>query len=670
MRYISKPQCFLLLLIVNFNASHVLAETALAPLTVYGSKVNSTEFDTPISSTSLDVGELESKGIDDLEKIVQEVPNLYYTRFSKGATAITIRGLGFADDESDSVGTSVFVDGVSVGAAVLDSLIDTEQVDVLLGPQSILYGQNSMGGVIAVKTIDPSFDEDGYVELGAASNNTRKIRAAKSISLSERTALRVVLGDESSDGYITNTKLERDDSADYSSQLMRLKLLHEDNNGGEWRVGLHHIDNKGGNDYFSGKALSDKYQSQASDTGINNTLYTLLTSEYIGDIDDNTLTVNAGVSKSEWQYWLPKSLFGGTSGFDMKTQQASVEARLQGEEQQYDWLAGVYLDHYSRQAPYTFDLSPYYLSQTHSDVTSNTQAAFAELGWLFSPSWRLAGAARLEHNQRSMDWSLKTLGGSVTYLDDVDESETVLLPQLTLSYSPSAQHYAWSKIKRGYKHSGFNIFSTNSSDAANGYDPEFANYFEVGYRYRSPNNVFEFGSTAFTTKIHDQQVIVKGNSGQTLTDNAAKSHNTGLELNGKWLINETTTIALMTGFVEAEYDDYVYEGTDYSGRQFASTPKYSIGTAISWKPNKSWALGTQVTRNARSTLYPNSEQTNSPYTLVNAQVNYYQDGWILGVYGTNLLDESWYTRGLSSSGNDYYVSAQPREVGMRARYDF
>src|SRR5712671_6368357 len=83
-----------------------------------------------------------------------------------------IRGIGTppasAGDES-SVAT--YLDGVyiaTMGAAMLQ-LDNIAQVDVLKGPQGTLFGRNATGGVVNVRTKDPS--QDFHLDAAASYGN-------------------------------------------------------------------------------------------------------------------------------------------------------------------------------------------------------------------------------------------------------------------------------------------------------------------------------------------------------------------------------------------------------------------------------------------------------------------------------------------------------------------
>ena len=57
------------------------------------------------------------------------------------------------------------------------NLFDIEQIDILRGPQGTLFGGNSTGGAILIRSKRPEFEQSGYLSTGIANNNATSVDA-------------------------------------------------------------------------------------------------------------------------------------------------------------------------------------------------------------------------------------------------------------------------------------------------------------------------------------------------------------------------------------------------------------------------------------------------------------------------------------------------------------
>lgn len=243
--------------IVNFicfnvsNAEEALTKTSEEEIVVYASKEDETQFTLPSTSQVFSKTEIENKGLEDLSDIVERSPNLHFTDFTRNTPSISIRGIGFSDDEADSMSNGVYMDGIQIFNQGLGQLFDVEQVEILYGPQSDLYGQSSLGGVIAVQTTDPQFSWGHKTRFEYGSGNRYRLTHSSDIPLAEKTAIRLTLGYEEVDGFIENITLDAEDTAGWENKFGRIKLLHEDKAGGVWKLSASAFQSKGGNDHFA-----------------------------------------------------------------------------------------------------------------------------------------------------------------------------------------------------------------------------------------------------------------------------------------------------------------------------------------------------------------------------------------------------------------------------------
>ncbi len=165
---------------------------------------------TPIAVTAVDssmIQQLEPRTLADLAMMV---PNFSANKLNGfNAAAFAMRGVGNTDiivyNESP---VAVVIDGFvmpSVQTQLLDPF-DVQEVQVLRGPQGTLFGKNTTGGVVIVKTKPPVLDRTSFdTQMGFGSYNSFDAQGALNIPLiSHQLAMRVVASEDREDGWMRN----------------------------------------------------------------------------------------------------------------------------------------------------------------------------------------------------------------------------------------------------------------------------------------------------------------------------------------------------------------------------------------------------------------------------------------------------------------------------------
>lgn len=114
----------------------------------------------PLSVVALSGQQIDTLHATDLRALTAVIPNIDFSSASFAhAAQFSIRGNGLdtSDPGSDPV-VGVFEDGVYYGVTegVLTSMFDLSSVEVLRGPQGILFGRNVTGGAVLINTQRPT----------------------------------------------------------------------------------------------------------------------------------------------------------------------------------------------------------------------------------------------------------------------------------------------------------------------------------------------------------------------------------------------------------------------------------------------------------------------------------------------------------------------------------
>ncbi len=146
--------------------SQASAQTATSVLTdevfVTATKKASAEAvqDVPLAVTGYSSEQLDVLKVHDLRSLSYAVPNVQLEDIGtiKGAANFSIRGLGINSSiPSIDPTVGVFVDGVYLGinAGVVLDTFDLEAIEILRGPQGLLFGRNVTGGAVVIRTKKP-----------------------------------------------------------------------------------------------------------------------------------------------------------------------------------------------------------------------------------------------------------------------------------------------------------------------------------------------------------------------------------------------------------------------------------------------------------------------------------------------------------------------------------
>lgn len=140
--------------------------------------------DVPLAVTAFNAGTLEAFKIRDISGLSFQAPTVSLDQVgtSRGTANFTVRGLGINSSiPSIDPTVGVFVDGVYLGinGGVVFDLFDLDSVEILRGPQGVLFGRNVTGGAVVINTGNPTETfqgkvraaVDGPVDSGRGGNN-------------------------------------------------------------------------------------------------------------------------------------------------------------------------------------------------------------------------------------------------------------------------------------------------------------------------------------------------------------------------------------------------------------------------------------------------------------------------------------------------------------------
>lgn len=180
----------------------------LEKITVTSTKRERTLQDIPVAVSVIGDEVISRAEIQDLHDLQTLVPSLRVGQFqNSAATNFNIRGFGNgANNAGIEPSVGVFIDGVyrTRSSSRITDLPNLERVEVLRGPQSILFGKNASAGVISVVTRKPQFEQQGSAEASLGNFGWIRLKADTTGPLSETVAFSLSGNYNKRDGYAKN----------------------------------------------------------------------------------------------------------------------------------------------------------------------------------------------------------------------------------------------------------------------------------------------------------------------------------------------------------------------------------------------------------------------------------------------------------------------------------
>ena len=675
LRY-NPPQLILLSLLAALPS---LADDALPEIVVVGDLRQTTELETITSVTVVGIEDVAAKNATHLEEALSYLPNVNYAAGTARARFFQIRGIGersqFASPQNPSVG--VLIDGIDLsGAADIAGLLDLDQLEVLRGPQGTRYGANALAGLVYIKSADPTPNAHARFKLGAGSYGAKTASGVFNWPLNQGTAIRIALEQQQSDGYYTNDFLSRDDTNARDEQSVIAKVRHELAQGRiDWVTRFSDFDN--GYDAFS---LDNTRQTLSDEPGRDAHRMVAHGVTWHQTLGAHQLEMHIDRVRSDLSYgydedWAFPDIhpysYSSTDQYDRDRVRSSVMVKWSNTapaESALSWLFGAQAANQRVELTrlYTWLDAPY-----QSDYGYKTRSLFGEVSRPLPGRLTLLLGARLEQRRQSFLDS-----NEVQFTPD----DTLGSGRVALQWSISDQAMTYVSLSRGVKSGGFNT-DGSLPEGLRSFNPESLLEIEVGIRAALLDDRMQLKGAVFRSDRRNQQIkssrVTQRADGSTefvdYLGNAAEGTNQGLELEGRFLLSDHWRGRFALGLLDTEFQDFVNEfGEDFSGRDQAQAPHYTAQGHLMYE--EEW-LTFQVGFELKDDFYFSDRHNakSRQYALLNVNTTFHMGAFDLSLWGRNLTDQTIYTRGFGSFGNDprkdyvtesYFQFGEPRVWGI------
>lgn len=188
--------------------------------------------ETPIAITAYNASQLDAMHLRDLKALGYSAPSVQLEDVgtTRGTANFSIRGLGINSSiPSIDPTVGVFVDGMYYGltAGVVLDTFDLESVEVLRGPQGLLFGRNVTGGAVLMNTTRPTDEFRINARAAYETGDNSYLSAVLTGPLSDRIGWKFAAYNNEDGGWHTNLFNGNDSFGKASTTVLRGALEFE-----------------------------------------------------------------------------------------------------------------------------------------------------------------------------------------------------------------------------------------------------------------------------------------------------------------------------------------------------------------------------------------------------------------------------------------------------------
>lgn len=580
--------------------------------------------DVPIAISAFNSDMVEASGSTNITSLNGLAPNVVLQ--TQGLVAnvpmISIRGMNTSDpDPNADPKVSTIIDGVYipfVSSTMLD-LFDVERIEILKGPQGVLFGKNNLAGTLNVISSRPTDDFGGEARVSFGSFGLKQFRGKLNSGrfADDALAAKVAVNFRDYNGYSRNVitgnrlnganvksvrgALEYDRGGSFDSTLI-VDWLKQKTAG----PAPHVLDNGDPNwDLLPDEVKTDVRKAAVLFDPFANT-------ESYGGSWNSNLDVGWGTISAVLGYrHLDYVTRGDFDGLINPAPQLDVTRDFSGEsksgELRYvspagepvDFVVGVYYqtDQWRQFNTVLANPTTTTLAQLNQDTES--YAVFALVNAHPADGLTLSVGGRYSHDSKDYDIASQVFvnGNQVSsFTSNLKAKWSEFTPRLTVNYELSPDAMVYANYSQGYKAGGFNSRGTIPENIGP-YNPERVTAYEIGIKSDLFDRLLRLNVAGFVNKYRDLQSSVTRMGAvraENITTNIAAAKISGFEIESLLRPASGLTIGANLAYLDARYTDFCADtnGVFTNGAPEPGQCAPAVPILINGVPNGTFAVPT------------------------------------------------------------------------------
>tara|TARA_R110001599_G_scaffold191544_2_gene386469 strand:+ start:14728 stop:16899 length:2172 start_codon:yes stop_codon:yes gene_type:complete len=632
--------------------------------------------DVPFAVTAFGAKQLEDQHVRSLDDLSFSAPNVQLEDVgtSPGYANFSIRGLGINSSiPSIDPTVGVFVDGIYMGvsAGILFDTFDLEGVEVLRGPQGLLFGRNVTGGAVVVRSTTPGNDLTINARASVETGLNKTISSVVSGPIIEdKLSAKIGVYYNDDDGYFTNQFNGNNDFGASETMIVRtalratpvdsVEIIGRYEHGrirGDGAVvsnfGLFDRDSFGISVDEEGRADSDWDQAilevniDVGDTGRITSIsgYRAYEGVVVSDIDSSpTYTFHADTLVEQDQFSQELRYAGTFGAIDLTTGVYYFSQNINYAELRRIAGGALRISGGGRQKQKTY--GAFVSTDVHVTDTVTINA-----GLRYSYEKKKVKVANLAGDLCD---PLGT-GTCSAYGFNDEESWSDPTYKIGAQWQPTQYTQAYAYYARGFRSGGYNFRNGNVAVAPGPFDSEKQDSFEIGLKQEIGRilrvNLAAFHNTVTGLQREIIRPVLPIGTTQVIR-NSANVRIQGLEAELQWRPIEHLTIAGQFGYTDAKYTEILFDLTgdgQIDAADFGLQPPrlapwtYGVSATFDHETANSSDFSARLSYSHRDASWSNDANTGllngADMVDLNVSLATPNKMWTFSVYGSNLLDE-------------------------------
>ena len=568
----------------NRSAARIMLEEVV----ITGTKKASAEKlqEIPIAATAYNEEQLDILHIRDLKGLSHSMPNVQMDEIGtyKGVANFSFRGLGINSSIASVDPTvGVFVDGVYLGSnyGVVFDQFDLASIEVLRGPQGVLFGRYVTGGAVVINTKNPTQEFEGSVKTAVETGLNKYVTTTLSGPLVEDKLLgKLAIYHNDDDGWFKNLEDGNDNFGQSETTLIRTGLTYLGDNGSEFTVKYESGSSDGDGPASQNHGIHDRetHNFTVDEDGSYDTEWDFVSTKFTMDLGNGVLTNIMGWRDLEIN---AVSDIDGTDAHAFHGNGISTFTQM-SEELRYnislndavDLTAGLYyFDQETSVIEHRNLFGGDMIVNGGGKQDQTTTGIFVSADWRLNDQITLNGGIRYTAEEKSaqlatvatpLPCDLDTLTCTYNFQDDADWSN--ISPKLAVQWFVDSDTQVYASYSKGFRSGGYNLRSSNSNVPPKAYDEEEQDAFEVGIKLDAMDGRLRLNTALFHNTMSDMQREVnvadpeKGTEQTVL--NTADATITGIEAELSVALTEQLLLSVNAGVLDGKYDKVM---SDLSG---------------------------------------------------------------------------------------------------------